>query len=303
MNLADKIAEVGSRLEKAGLAFGHGTDNPWDEAAWIVLKVLGYDLGRVWMDGPINWGRVLCGADLEVVDGMVDQRITRRAPVAYLFNETWFAGNKFYIDERAMVPRSYLGEWIPDSFRPWVNPDNIRSILDLCTGCGCIAISCARAFPDARVVASDLSPAALEVARKNVELHGLERRVSLRQGDGFQGINERFDLIVCNPPYVSDVRMQGLPEEYLKEPETAFKGGKDGLDFILPLLQHSARYLTHNGTLFVEAGSASHALEARFPGIPFTWLSTEYDEMVVFGISAGELRQYREILDPYDDEN
>jgi len=303
LNLEEKIAEVGSRLEQADLSYGHGTDNARDESAWMVLKVLGYDLGREVLDGRINWHRRLSDADLAAVDGMVDQRITRRAPLAYLINETWFAGNRFYIDERAMVPRSYLGEWIPDAFRPWVDPGNIRSVLDLCTGCGCIAISCARAFPRSRVVASDLSEAALEVARKNIEVYGLQERVSLRHCDGFQGIHERFDMIVCNPPYVSDARMQGLPEEYRKEPETAFRGGKDGLDFILPMLRQSVHHLTENGTLFVEAGSASHALEARFPEIPFTWLSTEYDEMVVFCLSAGELRQYREVLVAYGDEN
>ncbi len=296
MKLEDKIVSVAGRLEKAGLSYGHGTDNAWDEATWIVLHIFDPDLVGDVDREDFNWQAELQLADSITIDNLVERRILRRIPFAYLANEIWFAGNKFFIDDRAIVPRSYLGEWIPESFEPWINPENVLSILDLCTGCGCIAISCALAFPDANVLASDVSFQALEVAEINIKNYDLGKRVKLNQGDCFNGIIGRFDLIVCNPPYVSDDRMARLPPEFRHEPDKAFRAGQDGLDFIISMLSEVNQFLTNDGTLIVEAGSASFALEERYPEIPFTWLSTEYDETVVFIMTAKELSDYGSIF-------
>ncbi len=296
MNLEEKIAAVQTRLEQAALFYGHGTDDGWDESTWMVLYVLGFDRASVLDNNNFDWQRVLNQPDLAAIDHMVEKRIQTRTPFAYLANQTWFAGNKFYIDRRAIIPRSYLSEWIPDAFQPWVDANKVHSVLDLCTGCGCIAISCALVFPQATVLASDLSTQALEVAGINIDNYRLGERVKLNHGDGFEGINEQFDLIVCNPPYVSDERMDRLPPEYCHEPDSALRGGRHGLDFMTPMLRQVENYLTNEGTLIVEAGSASHALEERYPTIPFTWLSTAYDEMVLFTLSARELRKQAAIL-------
>ena len=296
MNLEQKIDVVANRLENASLSYGHGTDNAWDEATWIVLHVLGLNLvGEVQSDN-FNWQSPIRNGDSDIIDSFVDRRVSSRIPFAYLCNESWFAGNKFYIDERAIIPRSYLSEWIPESFAPWLVSEEIHSILDLCTGSGCVAISSALAFPHAKVLASDISVQALEVAEINVRSYGLEERVKLSRGDCFCGISGEFDLILCNPPYVSDYRMVRLPPEYCHEPDNAFRAGNDGLDFIVSMLSQVDKYLTKNGTLIVEAGSASRALEERFPDIPFTWLSTAYDETVVFIMNAEELFTYSHLF-------
>ena len=292
MLLNSLIDRLERRFNEAGLAYGHTTESAREEAIWIVLHVLGYDPGTIREETDIPWGRDILPEELDAVDAVAGRRVDERIPFPYICNETWFAGNRFYIDERAIIPRSYIGEWIPDAFQPWVDPDKVGSILDLCTGCGCIAISCALAFPDARMVASDLSGDALDVARINVENYGLEDRVTLVRADGFKEVEGRFDMIVSNPPYVSDSRMDRLPDEYRNEPELAFRGGADGLDFISRVLLSCGDKLSGNGVLFMEAGSASHALEERFPSVPFTWLSTEYDEMVVFMLTADDFRKY-----------
>lgn len=296
MTLEEKIAAVKTKLENANLCYGQGTQDGTDEALWMVLHTQGYDCTSALDDNDFDWHKIISPTDLAAIDQCVEKRIKTRTPFAYLANETWFAGNKFYIDPRAIIPRSYLGEWVADAFQPWVDPNKIHSIFDLCTGCGCIAISCARAFSHAKVLASDLSNEALEVAGINVDNYQLGERVKLHHGDCFEGVNQKFDLIVCNPPYVSDERMERLPTEYRHEPDDAFRGGQDGLDFIIRMLSQAENHLTDEGTLIVEAGSASHALEQRYPSIPFTWMSTEYDEMVIFAITASELRKHASIL-------
>jgi ribosomal protein L3 glutamine methyltransferase len=296
MNLEQKIEVVANRLETANLVYGHGTDNAWDEATWIVIYALGLDLVSEVQNDNFNWQSPIRKSDSGVIDRFVDKRVSSRMPFAYLCNETWFAGNKFYIDERAIIPRSYLSEWIPESFAPWLISEEIHSILDLCTGSGCIALSCALAFPTAKVLASDISAQALEVAEINVHSYGLEKRVKLNRGDCFDGIRGKYDLILCNPPYVSDDRMDRLPQEYRHEPDNAFRAGVDGLDFIVSMLSQVNKFLTNNGTLIVEAGSASEALENRFPDIPFTWMSTAYDETVVFIMNAEELSTYSHLF-------
>ena len=296
MKFYQKSRQVSNALADSGCSFGQGVDDADDEALWIMYAGLGLDITNEFESDVDHSARDLSGSELEAVDRLLDERITTRRPLAYILNETWFCGIRFYIDERTIIPRSFLSEWIPEQFAPWINPGAVRSILDLCTGSGCVAVSCSLAFPDARVLASDISTQALEVATKNIELYELGDRVSINQGDGFQGIEDKFDLIVCNPPYVSDRKMDKLPDEFRKEPALAMRGGHSGLDFIIPMLRQSAKYLTDCGFIVVEAGSASHALEQRYPDIPFTWLSTEHDEMVVFIMRADELKRFQHVL-------
>ena len=251
MNLEQVILQLSKRLDDAGLAFGHNTADAWEEAALIALYSLGVDPPED--EGhDVEWSRILTEDELQRVDAVATRRIAERVPLAYLVNQTWFGGRQFYIDERAIIPRSYLVEWLPDAFAPWIDPKSVHSVLDLCTGSGCLAISCALEFPDASITASDISGDALEVARRNVERYGLEDRVSLVRGDGLDAVTGKFDMIICNPPYVSDVRMDALPAEFRCEPDKAFRGGLDGLDFIVPMLSRAADYMTGRATIFVD---------------------------------------------------
>lgn len=286
MTLDDMVAQVESKLANAGLFFGHGTDNALDEAVWLVLAAGGFDVG----DSEPPWESTLREEQIQDIQKLLERRLTTRQPLAYLINRAWFAGYEFFIDQRAIVPRSHIGEWIPDRFEPWLSTDDVASILDLCTGSGCIAVALALAFPEARVDATDLSRAALEVAAINAKRHEVTDRVRLLQGDLFSAVqDQRYDLIVCNPPYVSDELMSGLPEEYRFEPELAFTGGIKGLDFIERLLREVSNHLTPQGLLIVEAGSAQSAVEDAYPNLPFMWLMSQSEEAVVFALTAGEL--------------
>ena len=286
MTLNDMVAQVESKLANAGLFFGHGTDNALDEAVWLVLAAGGFDVG----DSEPPWESTLREQQIQDIQKLLERRLTTRQPLAYLINRAWFAGHEFFIDQRAIVPRSHIGEWIPDRFEPWLPTDDVTSILDLCTGSGCIAVALALAFPEARVDATDLSGAALEVAAINAKRHEVTDRVRLLQGDLFSAVqDQRYDLIVCNPPYVSNELMRGLPEEYRFEPELAFTGGIKGLDFIERLLREVSNHLTPQGLLIVEAGSAQSAVEDAYPNLPFMWLMSQSEEAVVFALTAGEL--------------
>jgi len=286
MTLDDMVAQVESKLANSGLFFGHGTDNALDEAVWLVLAAGGFDVG----DSEPPWESTLREQQIQDIQKLLERRLTTRQPLAYLINRAWFAGHEFFIDQRAIVPRSHIGEWIPDRFEPWLPTDDVTSILDLCTGSGCIAVALALAFPEARVDATDLSGAALEVAAINAKRHEVTDRVRLLQGDLFSAVqDQRYDLIVCNPPYVSNELMRGLPEEYRFEPELAFTGGIKGLDFIERLLREVSNYLTPQGLLIVEAGSAQSAVEDAYPNLPFMWLMSQSEEAVVFALTAGEL--------------
>jgi len=286
MTLDDMLAQVESKLANAGLFFGHGTDNALDEAVWLVLAAGGFDVG----DSEPPWESTLREQQIQDIQKLLERRLTTRQPLAYLINRAWFAGHEFFIDQRAIVPRSHIGEWIPDRFEPWLPTDDVTSILDLCTGSGCIAVALALAFPEARVDATDLSGAALEVAAINAKRHEVTDRVRLLQGDLFSAVqDQRYDLIVCNPPYVSNELMRGLPEEYRFEPELAFTGGIKGLDFIERLLREVSNHLTPQGLLIVEAGSAQSAVEDAYPNLPFMWLMSQSEEAVVFALTAGEL--------------
>ena len=277
--VSDLIRRGAEAFERAGLAYGHGTDNAVDEAAALVFHVLGLDHERaaeVYDERPPE-------PDVQRVLRVFEERIARRIPAAYLMGRMWFAGLEFEVDERVIVPRSPFAELILAEFRPWVDPARVRRILDIGTGCGCIAIACARAFPEATVDAVDISPHALEVARRNVARHGAGDRVHTLQGDVFEPVpGRRYDLIVANPPYVSDEEMLALPQEYLHEPDLALRAGSDGLDVVRRILSGVDEHLTPGGVLFVEVGNSDERVQEAFPRLPFVWLEFEHGGGGVF---------------------
>jgi ribosomal protein L3 glutamine methyltransferase len=287
--VADFIGWTEQRFAGAGLYFGHGTDNPLDEAAWLVgsaLKLTPPELEEHLEDE-------LTPPQQDAIRALVDSRIRTRQPLAYLLKEAWFAGLKFYVDERVIVPRSLTAEFIAEQFQPWIDPVRVRRILDLCTGGGCMAIACTYAFPEASVDAVDISDAALAVARINVENHGFNERVRLLRSDLFSALkDERYDLIVTNPPYVAQVEMAALPPEYRHEPTLALASGAQGLDAIIRILAEAPSHLNPGGILVAEVGNSAERLQEKFPAVPFTWLITSAGDESVFLLTTEQLRQY-----------
>ena len=287
--VADFIGWTERRFAGAGLYFGHGTDNPLDEAAWLVgsaLKLTPHELEAHLEDEPTP-------PQQDTIRALVDSRIRTRQPLAYLLKEAWFAGLKFYVDERVIVPRSLTAEFIAERFQPWIDPARVRRILDLCTGSGCMAIACAYAFPEATVDAADISEAALAVARINVEHHGLSERVRLVRSDLFSALKaERYDLIVTNPPYVAQVEMAALPPEYRHEPALALASGAQGLDTVTRILADAPAQLNPGGILVAEVGNSAERLQEKFPAVPFTWLTTSAGDESVFLLTAELLQRY-----------
>jgi ribosomal protein L3 glutamine methyltransferase len=286
----DAIVWARDRLAAARLHFGHGTDNPLDEAAWLVsgaLRLPPAALAR-------RHGHALSADVRARLQTLVAQRVRTRRPAAYLLNEAWFAGLRFYVDERVIVPRSLTGEFIRERFAPWIDPARVRRILDLGTGSACMAIACARAFPAARVDATDVSSNALAVARINVDYYGLRERVRLVRSDLFSALTgRRYDVIVTNPPYVGRAEMKSLPKEYRLEPRLALESGETGLDVISRILRDAADYLEPSGILVAEVGNSNVALQKKFPRLPFLWLATESGDDAVFLLTAKQLREYR----------
>jgi ribosomal protein L3 glutamine methyltransferase len=282
----DLIRWAEERLGTAGVFFGHGTERALDEAAWLVGSGLGIapgELDRHLRDRPNL-------AERAKIRALVEARVRTRKPAAYLLKEAWFAGLKFYVDERVLIPRSLTGEFILERFRPWVTPRRVRRALDLCTGSGCIAIALARAFPAARVDASDISLDALAVARINVERHGLTERVRLVHSNLFDALaDERYDLIVSNPPYVGARELRRLPREYRHEPATALLAGEGGLAAVARILAQARAHLSAHGILVVEVGNSAALLRKRFPHVPFTWLTTASGDDSVFLLTAAQL--------------
>ncbi len=276
---------IEAELESHDLFFGHSTSNAWEEAAWMGLYVTGQDMASEEFD----WESSPAPGQLADLQKLVDKRITSQLPFAYLINEAWFCGLRFYVDERAIVPRSYFGEWIPEQFSPWLDASKVKRALDLCTGSGCIAIALAYAFPEAEVDATELSEDALAVAQINVENHALQERLSLHQGDLFADVVGQYDLICSNPPYISNPRMEHLPAEYLHEPDMAFRGGDSGLDLVDVILQRATDYLTEDGVLIVEVGTSALTLEEKYPNLAFTWLSTDDEAMALFMLNRQQL--------------
>ena len=277
--VAELIRHGAAAFERAGLAFGHGTDNAVDEAAALVFHALGLehaDAAQAYArrPGPEAVARVLA---------LFEARVARRTPAAYLMGRMWFAGLEFEVDERVIVPRSPFAELIAARFEPWVEPHSVRRILDIGTGSGCMAVACAQAFPDARVDAVDLSADALEVARRNVARHGVGDRVRLLEGDCYGPVGgERYELIVSNPPYVSDAEMDALPPEYRHEPDRALRAGADGLDVVRRILADAPAHLAQQGVLVAEVGDSEERLVAAYPQLPFVWLEFEHGGGGVF---------------------
>lgn len=277
-------------LDDANLVFGHGTDNALDEAAWLAGSAIGIAPQEV--DAQLD--RALAPSEQAGVRALIEARIATRKPAAYLLHEAWFAGLRFYVDERVIVPRSLVGEFILEEFQPWIKKDRVRAALDLCTGSGCIAVALAKTFTAARVDAVDISPDALEVARINIANHRLEERVRLLRSDLFSSLtNERYDLIVTNPPYVGSVEFDHLPPEYRHEPAIALASGSDGLDAVSRILAQARDHLTPGGLLVVEVGNSRDALEARYPNVPFMWLTNATGDECVFLLDAQQLDAQR----------
>jgi ribosomal protein L3 glutamine methyltransferase len=288
-SIQDFIRWGASRFSEAQLYFGHGTDNALDEAAWLVLHALSLppDLPE-----PYYRSRLTVN-EKEAVTALLFARIETRKPAAYLTGEAWFCDLTFSINESVLVPRSPIAELIQNGFSPWLDGVEVRNVLDLCTGSGCIGIACAYAFPDARVGLTDISNAALEVARGNIKSHGLESRVTAMQSNVFEQIpTDTYDLIVANPPYVNAQEMEALPEEFQQEPPLGLAAGKDGLDVVRHILVDASHYLTHESLLIVEVGNSQAAVTATWPDVPFTWLDFERGGEGVFLITGGQLRNH-----------
>jgi len=288
MTVAELIRAAAKRLIKAKVVFAHGTTDPIAEAAFIVAETLKVHPDRI----EVLLHRQVTPAQRETVETLVMKRIETRKPAAYLLHRMYMRGVPFYIDERAIVPRSYIGEIFDDElFETLIDTRDVTSVLDLCTGSGCIAILAAKRFPKARVDATDLSADALAVARKNVALHRLGRRVHLAQGDLFAPLKgRRYDLIVSNPPYVDAKGMRGLPPECRHEPPLAFDGGRDGIDVVRRIIDEAGAHLTPRGGLLCEVGRCRPALEQAYPRLRFFWLDSEDSSGEVFWLDAGQLR-------------
>ncbi|CUJ95577.1 50S ribosomal protein L3 N(5)-glutamine methyltransferase [Achromobacter xylosoxidans] len=273
LTLRDLIRYGVSRLNAAQVALGHGSDNAWDETVYLVLHALHLPLDTL---EPFLDARVLDEERNRVLN-LIDRRVTERVPAAYLTNEAWLRGHRFYVDARVIVPRSPIAELLDEGLSPWVqDAQAVDSVLDMCTGSGCLAILSALAFPYAQVDAVDVSPDALEVARRNVDDYGLADRLALHQSDLFDSLPERqYDVIVCNPPYVNSGSMDVLPQEYRHEPQLALAGGADGMDLVRRILQAAPRYLSENGVLVLEIGHERDFFEAAFPELSPVWLDTE----------------------------
>lgn len=291
--ILDFIRWGASRFTAEKLSFGHGTNNAIDEAAALVLYALHlpYNVPDRYLDATLTT------TECEVVLALLCRRIQERKPAAYLTNEALFAGLIFYVDERTLVPRSPIAELIENGFTPWCSDDTMHRILDIGTGSGCIAIACAYSFPYAQIDAVDMSEDALAVANINVATHELENRVQVIHSNLFAELDsQQYDLIISNPPYVSDSEWRSLPDEYLTEPKLGFHGGESGLDIVHRILNQSADHLTERGILVVEVGRSAEALQQTYPDVAFLWLDFERGGDGVFLLTVEQLIEYKPLF-------
>ncbi len=291
--IASILALVSERFSRAGLSYGHGTDNPDDEALWLLCaelnlqpEVLENNLQTA--ISPEKESRIL---------ELCELRISTRKPLAYLIKEAWFAGLKFYVDERVIIPRSHISDCILDEFQPWIGTGDIHNILDLCTGSGCIAIASALALPGVKVDAVDISTDALAVADVNIKNYQLQDRVQAINSDLFTELAPRqYDLILTNPPYVGDKEYAALPREYHHEPKLALFSHREGLEIPIKILSESGKYLTPTGCLIMEVGASADLLQELMPQIPFLWLATETGETSIFLLTATQLAESQQVF-------
>ena len=285
--LRDLLRHAVTRFMTEGLFFGHGSSSAYDEAAYLILHTLKLPLDKL---DPLLDARLLPEEIADVL-AIIDRRTSERLPAAYLTNEAWLTDYRFYVDQRVIVPRSYIAELIPEHFQPWIGDGwNVHHVLELCTGSGCLAIMLADAFPNAEVDAVDLSTDALAVAKRNVEDYQLEKRVHLIQSDLYEKVPaKKYDLIVSNPPYVNSTAMASLPAEYRHEPHMALAGGKDGMDLVRRIVKEAKHRLTAKGMLIVEIGNEFAHAETAFHDLGLTWLSTSAGDASVFLLTADQL--------------
>lgn len=286
--LRDLLRHAVTRFNTEGLFFGHGSADAFDEAAYLLLHTLRLPIDKL---EPFLDARLL-PEEIERALKVIERRSVERVPASYLTNEAWLGEYRFYVDERVIVPRSFLAELIPEQFAPWINdPDAIENILDLCTGSGCLPVLLADAFPDAQVDAVDISADALAVAQRNVGDYGMEQRIALFESDLYAALPEKkYDLIISNPPYVNSASMDKLPQEYLQEPRIALNGGTDGMDLVRQIVAGAASRLTPRGVLIVEIGNERAHAEAAFPDLELTWVSTSAGDDMVFLLTASQLK-------------
>jgi len=293
VSIQDFIRWGASRFNAAELFFGHGTDNPFDESAALVLHAI-----HLPPDLPADYlGCRLDPVERRAVTELLEARIRERKPAAYLTNRTWFAGLVFHITEDVLVPRSPLAELVESGFEPWVDAEGVDGVLDLCTGSGCIGIAAAVYMPHIQVDISDISQAALDVARQNLAEHGVGDRVHVIHSDLFGDLaGRRYDVIVSNPPYVGAQELASLPLEYQREPQLALAGGEGGLDLVVSILRDAPDFLNDDGILVIEVGNTAETLERSFPDIPFLWLDFERGGEGVFMMRKSELLEYRSLF-------
>ncbi len=284
--ICDLVRWAMSEMQRFEITLGHGTADDWEEATFLVLRTLKLPFDRL----ETFWNARLTDDEVWEVLKNIDARVHDKVPAPYLVHEAWLTEHPFYVDERVLIPRSYIAELLQEQLTPWVEPEKVNTVLDMCTGSACLAILAQEAFPHAQVTGADISLDALEVAKINRTRYGMDDTLELIQSDVFEQLGKRrFDLIISNPPYVTQQAMDELPAEYRHEPALALEAGEDGMDFMRHFMPALKEHLTEDGLAVVEIGDGREAFEAIWPDLPVTWLSTEEEEDMVFAVHAKDL--------------